>query len=196
MLAVSVVVAVWTAGCGSLGWSTLSDIDPQQVPFGLLAPPADPGGVVRARPAGPPGLTPSSWSPARPGCSRRRRRRWTRARRPTWRRGAGQARGRTHRGRALPGLGTVLGATVVLSLDELRGGTRGSRSGSRRRIAADQLPLALGQVVLTLTSVPGIERVQLVSGGEPVEMALPGGRLGAEPVTADDYAELVAAAAP
>ena len=57
-------------------------------------------------------------------------------------------------------------------------------------LAADQLPLALGQLVLTLTAVEGIDRVQLVSDGEPVEMALPGGKLTTAPVSADDYVSL------
>ncbi len=199
VLAVSVVVAVWTAGCGSLGSTTLTDIDPQQVPYDLLAPPADPvaatseldlPGTQALTPvflvASTGGLLEAAPTPVEPGAPA------DVAREALARLAAGPTEDERSQG-----LGTVLGAAVVLSLDELRGGTaRVEVELTAGEIAADQLPLALGQVVLTLTSVPGIERVQLVSGGEPVEMALPGGRLSTEPVTADDYAELVAAAAP
>jgi spore germination protein GerM len=55
-------------------------------------------------------------------------------------------------------------------------------------LTADRLPLAIGQLVLTLTSAPGIEAVQVGAGGDAVEVPLPGGALTDRPVTADDYA--------
>jgi spore germination protein GerM len=58
-------------------------------------------------------------------------------------------------------------------------------------ISAERLPAAIGQVVLTLASAPGIESVLLVSGGQPVQVPLPGGALTAQPVTAEDYVELL-----
>ena len=57
--------------------------------------------------------------------------------------------------------------------------------------SADRLPLAVGQVVLTATSVQGISAVQLTSEGRPVEVPLPGGALTSAPLTAADYASLV-----
>jgi hypothetical protein len=58
-------------------------------------------------------------------------------------------------------------------------------------ISADRLPLALGQVVLTLTSSPGIKRVTLLNAGEPVQVPLPGGALTLRAVSARDYASLL-----
>ena len=58
-------------------------------------------------------------------------------------------------------------------------------------ISAERLPAAIGQVVLTLSSAPGIESVVLVSDGQPVQVPLPGGALTDQPVTGDDYAELL-----
>jgi spore germination protein GerM len=55
-------------------------------------------------------------------------------------------------------------------------------------LTADRLPLAMGQLVLTVTSAPGIEAVQVGAAGETVEVPLPGGALTDRPVTADDYA--------
>ena len=50
----------------------------------------------------------------------------------------------------------MLGTAVTLSLDDLRGGTaRVEVELTAGELAADQVPLALGQVVLTLTAVPG-----------------------------------------
>jgi spore germination protein GerM len=55
-------------------------------------------------------------------------------------------------------------------------------------LAADRLPLAVGQLVLTVTSAPGIEAVQVSAAGDKVEVPLPGGALTDRPVTANDYA--------
>ncbi len=55
-------------------------------------------------------------------------------------------------------------------------------------LTADRLPLAMGQLVLTVTSAPGIEAVQVSAAGDTVEVPLPGGALTDRPVTADDYA--------
>lgn len=58
-------------------------------------------------------------------------------------------------------------------------------------ISAERLPAAIGQVVLTVASAPGIESVVVVSDGQPVQVPLPGGALTDRPVTGDDYAELL-----
>ncbi len=198
-LVLGALVVVCASGCGSLGSTTVTDIDPQEVPYGLLDVPTEPltagselstpgtqavtpvfllareGGLLESSPTGVETGTPADV--AREALAR-------------------LEAGPTEDERS-QGLGTVLGTAVTLSLDDLRGGTaRVEVELTAGELAADQVPLALGQVVLTLTAVPGIERVQLVSGGEPVEMALPGGRLTTDPVTADDYAELVVPATP
>ncbi len=61
-----------------------------------------------------------------------------------------------------------------------------------REPAADQIPLAIGQIVLTVTSVVGVTSVALLIDGQPVDVPLPGGQRTAGPVTAAQYQELVA----
>ena len=58
-------------------------------------------------------------------------------------------------------------------------------------LSAERLPVAVGQVVLTITSAPTVRSVVLVSDGSPVQVPLPGGVLTNGPVTADDYADLL-----
>lgn len=57
--------------------------------------------------------------------------------------------------------------------------------------SADQLPLAIGQLVLTATSLREVDSVQLVRDGAPVEVPLPGGALTSAPLTRQDYASLL-----
>lgn len=45
----------------------------------------------------------------------------------------------------------------------------------------------VGQLVLTATSVPGIDAVRLTLSDDPVEAPLPDGELTTEPLTAEDY---------
>ena len=58
-------------------------------------------------------------------------------------------------------------------------------------LTADRLPLAVGQLVLTVTSAPEIAAVRVSTAGDLVEVPLPGGALTPRPVTADDYASLL-----
>lgn len=58
-------------------------------------------------------------------------------------------------------------------------------------ITADRLPLAVGQVVLSVTSAPGVREVRVRAAGEDVQLPLPGGALTSDPVSPDDYADLV-----
>lgn len=55
----------------------------------------------------------------------------------------------------------------------------------------ERLPLAVGQVVLTVTSAPGVDAVALVASGETVDLPLPDGALAPGAATADDYAVLL-----
>jgi hypothetical protein len=59
---------------------------------------------------------------------------------------------------------------------------------------AERLPLAVGQLVLSVTSAPGVDGLRLVTSGETVDVPLPDGALADRPVTADDYVELLPAA--
>jgi spore germination protein GerM len=62
-------------------------------------------------------------------------------------------------------------------------------------LSAERLPLAVGQIVLTATSVPDVEQVRILSDGEPLEVPLPGGALTDGPLRQSDYSELLADAA-
>jgi hypothetical protein len=55
----------------------------------------------------------------------------------------------------------------------------------------ERLPLAVGQLVLSVTSAPGVHGVRLLTSGHIVDVPLPGGALAGRPVTADDYATLL-----
>lgn len=92
------------------------------------------------------------------------------------------------------GLASALGPDVGLRLLEVVDGTaRVAVTASSRSPAADRLPLAVGQVVLSVTSVDGVDRVLLIHDGRPVEAPLPGGAQTSSPLVAADYASLVAA---
>lgn len=56
---------------------------------------------------------------------------------------------------------------------------------------AERLPLAVGQLVLSVSSAPGVDGLRLVTSGESVDVPLPDGTLADRPVTADDYVELL-----
>lgn len=91
------------------------------------------------------------------------------------------------------GLSTALSLGVPAWLVDVDGGTaRVALRQPDRDPPADRLPLATGQVVLTVTSVPGITHVRLLRDGEPTAVILPSGALSDAPVTALDYASLLA----
>jgi hypothetical protein len=56
--------------------------------------------------------------------------------------------------------------------------------------APDQV-LGIGQLVLTLTSLPEVRGVRIVRDGEPVEVPLPDGTLVRRTVRAEDYSSLL-----
>lgn len=63
-------------------------------------------------------------------------------------------------------------------------------SGDASLPSADQVPLAIGQVVLSLTALPGVEGVRLVSEGRPLPVPLPDGELTTDVVAEADYRDL------
>ncbi|TYP80648.1 AMIN-like domain-containing (lipo)protein [Blastococcus xanthinilyticus] len=86
-------------------------------------------------------------------------------------------------------LSTALPAGVTLSVGGIDGAT-----ATIDLSAAAPLPSgvasrqAVAQIVLTATSLPGVEAVLLTSEGEPVEAPLPSGALTDEPLLPADYA--------
>ena len=100
--------------------------------------------------------------------------------------------GPTERERA-EGLSTALTPGVVIDLVALTDGTATLQVHSTpKEPPADRLPLGVGQIVLTATSVPDVRSVQLIQDGQPVEVPLPGGALTSEPLHRSDYRELIA----
>jgi hypothetical protein len=94
------------------------------------------------------------------------------------------------------GLGSALGPDVQLDLVDVVDGTASIEvTPSSQTPAADRLPLAIGQVVLTVTSVDGVDRVTFLQAGAPIEAPLPGGARTSQPVTAADYSTLLASTA-
>lgn len=91
------------------------------------------------------------------------------------------------------GLQSALGADVRLSATAPEDGVVTLQvSGLSEAQSADRLPLAVGQVVLSLTSVPGVDGARLQRDGADREVPLPGGALTARVLTAADYASLLA----
>jgi hypothetical protein len=89
---------------------------------------------------------------------------------------------------------TALPPRVRLSVTRVDGGTATvDLAGASDAPAGEQSRRAVGQIVLTATSVPGISAVLLTHDGEPLEAPLPSGELTAAPLTAADYAPLLSA---
>ena len=91
------------------------------------------------------------------------------------------------------GLSTALSPGVQIDLLSLtgRGVAQVQVVAGLKDPSADRLPLAIGQLVLTATSVAGVHAVQLVRDGAPVEVPLPGGALTSQPLSQNDYDQLV-----
>ena len=91
-------------------------------------------------------------------------------------------------------LSTALPPDVRLTVSRLVDGTAtidiGARAQAPSGLASRR---AVAQVVLTATSVSGVDAVRLTFGGDPVEAPLPSGELTSEPLTARDYAGFLTA---
>ena len=69
-------------------------------------------------------------------------------------------------------------------------------SGSENAPSGLESRRAVGQIVLSATSLPGVGAILLTRDGMPVEAPLPSGELTSEPLTADDYAALLTSPPP
>jgi spore germination protein GerM len=90
------------------------------------------------------------------------------------------------------GLATALGSGFELRLEGVEGRTAVvALDPGERDPSSSRLPLAVGQVVLTVTSVEGVDAVRFVRDGAAAEVPLPDGALTASVVSRSDYASLV-----
>lgn len=91
------------------------------------------------------------------------------------------------------GYRSALSPTTTLQLLQVEDGVARVELdvGDTRLGGASQLPLAAGQVVLTLTSVPGVDAVQFRHRDNPISVPLPSGVLTTRPMTETDYLPLV-----
>jgi hypothetical protein len=89
------------------------------------------------------------------------------------------------------GLGTAIPPESGLSLMAVDDGVAAIDVEPESQISADRLPIAIGQLVLTVTSAPDVDRVSLFSEGELIQVPVAGGALTAAPVRAEDYAPMV-----
>lgn len=85
------------------------------------------------------------------------------------------------------------GARSALSAGDVsvRSHDRGVVTVELRDLDDPDQVLAVGQVVLTLTSLPGVDAVRFTSRGAPVEVPLPDGTLVARDLTEGDYESLL-----
>ena len=83
--------------------------------------------------------------------------------------------------------------TVVVGTELTRGTARVQLAPSFTEISPEDQILAVGQLVLTLTNLPGIGGVQFNLDGAPVAVPLPSGESSDQPVFRDDFIVLAEA---
>ena len=89
------------------------------------------------------------------------------------------------------GLGTSIPPGLTLRGTETATGTASiDLQGDAAQPDIGQNPLTTGQIVLTVTALPGYRQVLLTRDGEPVQAVLPNGELSERPVTAANYQSL------
>ncbi|MFQ1002732.1 GerMN domain-containing protein [Modestobacter sp. SSW1-42] len=94
-------------------------------------------------------------------------------------------------------LSTALRPETSLSVAGVSGSTATiDLGGSAEAPSGRESKTAVAQIVLTATSLPGVDQVLVTRDGEQVEAPLPSGELTARPLTAADYAPLTVAAPP
>ena len=90
-------------------------------------------------------------------------------------------------------LGAVIVSAGVASVDLAPAFVQPSTGTEQLPVPNVDQPLAFGEIVLTLTSLPGIGQVRFTVGGQPQGALAADGSLVEGPVSADNYASLRAA---
>lgn len=90
------------------------------------------------------------------------------------------------------GLSTALGPGASLTVDRIENGQANIEIEiGEPAPSTPRLPLAVGQIVLSLTSVSGIDAVVLTSDGNPIQAPRPDGVMTDRPLTAADFNDLL-----
>ncbi|GGR59689.1 hypothetical protein J2S40_000960 [Nocardioides luteus] len=90
------------------------------------------------------------------------------------------------------GLGTALPPEGWLELEKIDHGTAHLRVSSDDPITTNRILLATAQTVLSLTSVPGVDRVELEYDDGPLQVPRSSGELAEGPLRSADYRTLLA----
>ncbi len=89
------------------------------------------------------------------------------------------------------GLGTAIPPTLRLKIQAVRGPLAViDLAGDSARVTAAESPLTIAQIVLSVTSLPGIDEVRLTRDHEPLDAPRADGSLTAKSLTAEDYQSL------
>ncbi len=89
------------------------------------------------------------------------------------------------------GLGTAIPPTLRMTFVSVEDGQATvDLTGESGGVTPAESPLAVGQIVLTLTSLPGIEEVRLTRDHVLIEAPLADGSLTSAPLVAEDYLDL------
>jgi spore germination protein GerM len=104
--------------------------------------------------------------------------------------------GPTDRERAR-GLVTDLGPASTIVLRNVSGGTASiDLQPNSQDPSASKLPIAVGQIVMTATSIVGVDRVVFVRGGTVLPVPGPDGSMTADALVAADYDGMMAPGQP
>jgi hypothetical protein len=185
--AAALVLGLALAACGVPTGGAPSTIDPTDVPYGLASP--SPAPTPTPAPEAVADTSRVHWVAADDTVVPREREAAGSTRRERLTSLLGQlATGPTPAEREEQ-LSTALPPEIGLTVTALDQGT----ASIDLEVAAQALSgvsgrRAVAQIVLTATSVPGVEAVLLELAGQPVEAPLPAGALTARPLTAGDYA--------
>lgn len=90
------------------------------------------------------------------------------------------------------GLGTALPPEKWLEIVEITDRTAQLRISTDDTIATNRVVLATGQTVLSLTSIPGVDQVELEYDSGPLQVPRSSGELADGPLRHDDYRSLLA----
>jgi spore germination protein GerM len=192
VLAALLASSLATAACGLPTGGRIQEVDPTRVPYGLVspAPKASADGEqdevssrTRARVYwldGQQNVVPVSVRLTTAGTSARLTELLELL-----------AAGPTNQQRTL-GFGTAIGPGVIITVTAIT--DRVADIEVQAAVAApsaNRLPVAVGQMVLTAASVPGIDAVRFVSDGNPLDVPLVGGELTSGPLGREDYLGLL-----